>query len=119
MRKYFLVLIPIIMVTLGQILSKIGTQHIVENKNIVNLFIILGYGLLILRGTTWIFILRMVNLSFAYSLMSLTYIFILAVSYFFFNETIRVGNIIGTFFIMGGVYFMGYGELKNMREPDG
>jgi drug/metabolite transporter (DMT)-like permease len=119
MKKYFLVLIPIAMVTVGQILSKIGAQHIVENKNLINLFIILGYGLLILRGTTWIFILRVVNLSFAYSLMSLTYIFILAVSYYFFNEPIRVNNMIGTFFIMGGVAFMGYGELKNMGKANG
>ena len=115
-RHYLLVLIPIIFVMVGQTLSKYGAQEIKKTDTIINIYIILGYTMLMLRGFIWIFILKKVKLSFAYPLMSVTFILILAISYFMFNEDITFYNLLGSCLIMGGVVFISLGEINEKVE---
>jgi len=115
-RYYLLVLIPIFFAMLGQTLSKYGAQEIEKNDTIFNAYIILGYTMLLMRGFIWILILKKLKLSFAYPLMSVTFILILAISYFLFNEEITFYNLLGCFLIIGGVAFISLGEINAKGE---
>jgi len=115
-KHYLLVLIPIFFVVVGQTLSKYGAQEIKKSDTILNVYIILGYTSLLLRGFIWILILKKIKLSFAYPLMSVTFILILAISYFLFNEEITFYNMLGSFLIMGGVAFISLGEINEKVE---
>ena len=66
MKRHLLVLIPIIFITVGQTFAKHGAQEIGKTDNIINIYIALGYTMLILRGFIWVFILKNAKLSFAY-----------------------------------------------------
>ena len=89
-RHYLLVVIPILFVLVGQTLAKYGVQEIKKTDTIVNGYIVAGYTMLLLRGFIWIFILKKIKLSFAYPLMSMTFIFILTISYLLFDETSHI-----------------------------
>jgi len=114
--KWLLILIPVVLITLGQTSAKYGALKIVDENNILNIYIAFGYAFLILRGLVWVFILKKIKLSFAYPFVSLSYVFILAISYYAFGEVIRINNIIGTLFIVGGVCLMGLGEIEIKRS---
>ena len=113
MKRHVLVLLPIIFVTAGQTFAKYGAQEIGETNTIINSYIILGYTMLIVRGFIWVFILKKVKLSFAYPLMSVTYIIILAIAHLLFNEDITFYNLLGCGFIIGGVTFVSLGEITD------
>ena len=115
-RHYLLVLIPMLFVMVGQTLAKYGAQEIQKTDTIVNAYIIAGYAMLLLRGFVWIFILKKVKLSFAYPLMSVTFILILAISYFIFDENITFNNLLGSCLIMGGVIVISLGEINEKVE---
>ena len=100
-RHYLLVLIPVIFVTIGQAFAKYGVLEIEKNNNSINSFIILGYTMLILRGFVWVYILKKVKLSFAYPLMSVTFIIILAISINYPNDLL-LGFIVGVIWLFGG-----------------
>ena len=72
--------------------------------------------MLILRGFVWVYILKKVKLSFAYPLMSVTFIIILAISYLLFDEDITFYNLLGCFFIIGGITFVSLGEIRDREE---
>ncbi len=112
MSKCGLILIPIVLITLGQTLAKYGALKIADGNSVLNIYIILGYACLILRGLVWIFILKKIKLSLAYPFISLSYVFVLVISYYLFGEVVRINNIIGTLFIIGGLSFIGLGEMK-------
>ena len=115
-RHYLLVVLPILFVMVGQTLSKYGAEEIKKTDTIVNVYIIAGYTMLLLRGFIWIFILKKVKLSFAYPLMSVTFILILAISYFMFDEDITFNNLLGSCLIIGGVIVIGLGEINAKVE---
>ena len=97
---------------LGQTFSKYGAQEIKKTDTIINAYIVLGYTMLLLRGFIWILILKKVKLSFAYPLMSVTFILILAISYFLFDEGITFYNLLGSGLIIGGVTCISLGEVS-------
>ena len=115
MSSYFLILIPIVLITLGQTCAKYGALKIAEGDSVLNTYILLGYGLLILRGLAWVIILKKIKLSFAYTFVSVSYVLILAISYYFFDEAIGINNIVGTALIMAGVFVIGLGQAVNRR----
>lgn len=119
MKKYWLILIPVGMIVAGQTLAKLGVQRLQEDNRIVNIFIIGGYFLLILRGVAWVWIVRKVKLSVAYPFISITYVFVLLISYYFFNESLGIRKVLGALLVMTGIFFVGYGELKNKQNRKG
>ena len=60
-----------------------------------------------LRAICWQFVLKYLDLSFAYSFTSLGLILILALSHFYFNESISHFNLLGVLVIITGVVIVG------------
>lgn len=116
MKKYWLLLLPIAAIAVGQTLSKFGVQQAEETRRIINIFIISGYVLLVLRAAIWIWVVRKVKLSLAYPVLSITYVLILLISYYIFNEPLTIRKILGAVLIMAGVFLVGYGELRNRKS---
>ncbi len=104
------------MITAGQTLSKLGAQQLNQGSRILNIFLICGYCLLVLRGLVWVVILRNIKLSVAYPAISITYVLILAISYYFFHEPVAAQKIVGALFIVAGVFCIGVGEFGNKNE---
>jgi len=113
-KEIILLLIPIIMISVGQTIVKFGAVRINESKDIfIILLLAIGYMFLILRGFVWIFILRKMDLIIAYPFISLTYIIILLISYFVFKEQINIFQILGSLIIISGIIFITVGNIKN------
>ena len=115
---YLLLLIPITLLVIGQISTKYGVLLLnnVSPETFFfrfNPYIAVGYSCLVLRGIAWVFILRKVELSVAYPLLSTSFVIILIFSYYLFGEQISFQKVIGTFFIIGGVISIG---LSNTQE---
>lgn len=54
----------------------------------------------------WLIVLSRVDLSFAYPMLSISYVVIMIVSALHFGEQITLNRVIGTFLIIGGVVFI-------------
>ena len=119
-HRYFLVLIPITLIVLGQSLAKIGASNIYLNNfsisQVFNIFIIGSFICLSVRGLVWLVLMRMFDLAFIYPFMSVSYILILIVSYLLFNEAITVGKIAGCCIISSGVFCIGLAEKDNKSK---
>jgi drug/metabolite transporter (DMT)-like permease len=115
MKKYWLILLPVVMIVVGQTLAKFGVQKLQKYNQVMNIFIICGYCLLIFRGVIWIWVVRRFKLSLAYPMISITYVFILLISHYFFYEPLTAQNIVGAFLLVGGVCCVGVGEFKNKK----
>jgi len=119
-HRYFLILIPITLVVLGQSLSKIGASYIYLNNfsisQVFNVFIIVAFICLLARGLVWLVLMRMFDLAFIYPFMSVSYILILIVSYLAFKEVITVGKIAGCCLISFGVFCIGLAEKDNKSK---
>ncbi len=116
MKKYWLILLTVVIIVGGQTLAKLGVQQLQKYNQVINIFIICGYCLLIFRGLIWIWVVREFKLSLAYPFISITYVFILMISHYFFYEPLTAQKIVGAFFLVGGVYCVGLGEFKNKKS---
>ena len=116
MKKYLLILLPIITITAGQTFSKLGVEQLKLDNRVINIFIVSGYFLIIFRSLVWIWVLRRVKLSVAYPFISFTYILVLLISFFFFDEPITTKQILGSSLLVLGIFFVGYGEFKNRKS---
>ena len=118
--RYFLILIPITLIVLGQSLAKIGASNISLNNfsisQVFNIFIIGSFICLSVRGLVWLVLMRMFDLAFIYPFMSVSYILILIVSYLLFNEVVTVGKIAGCCLISSGVFCIGLAEKANKSK---
>jgi len=119
-RHYYLILIPVILMVLGQSFGKIGAGHVsltgFSVLQFFNIFTIIACICLILRGFVWLILLRKFDLVFVYPFMSISYILILIVSCILFKEAITIGKIVGSFLITGGVFSISLGEKKTRRD---
>ena len=116
MKKYWLVLLPVFTTVVGQTLAKLGVQRLQEDNQLINIFIISGYFLLVLRGVVWVWIVRKVKLSVVYPFISISYVFILLISHYLFNEPLGIRKVLGASLVIVGIFFVGYGELKNKKS---
>lgn len=111
-----LILINISLAVSGQFSIKVGMKqvgYISSNnflplllKSLTNLYVILGLLAYTLAAVTWILVLSRVDLSYAYPMLSLGYIIILLLGIFFLNETVGFSRIMGTVFIIMGVFLI-------------
>lgn len=108
--------ILILMVSVGQTFSKIGALQVKETGIFFNIYLFVGYVILLIRGVIWVFILNTVKLSLASPLISSTYIIVLWISYYYFGEEVNVINLLGCFLIMGGVIMVLLGEKAIRSE---
>ena len=111
---YAIALISIILGSLAQYLFKVGMNHV--NLNDDNISIIknvltslplisgvLSYGLSLVF---WLIVLSKMELSKAYPMVSLGYVFTLIISYLFLGENINLEKLIGILLIISGVIFI-------------
>ena len=94
----------------GQFMAKKAGLLIQNGDSILNTFSLLSYTCLLLRGVIWIWVVRNLRLVFAYPILSLNYILVLAASSVLFGESITFFNTAGASLIAGGVLLTGMGE---------
>lgn len=99
---YVLLIICLFLMVFGQVMNKKGT----EVNSIINIFYIIGYVSLIVRGILWIYVIKKLPISFAYPFMSLSFVLILLPSTLYFKESISINNIIGSLIIILGIVFI-------------
>lgn len=108
MKDLLLIIISVSIGAVGQIAFKYGAMQMVENPGITLLDkikwpIVLGLFLYGISTILWILALKKVELSYAYPMVSLGYVFVFIASYFIFNEAMNWLKIGGLIFIMAGI----------------
>ncbi|MDR1702531.1 MAG: EamA family transporter [Sporomusaceae bacterium] len=108
MKELSVILISIILGAAGQIGFKYGAVRIPETGTLISKAIAawpIGLGLVLYGLSTilWIYMLRSVELSYAYPLLSLGYVLVFTASYFLFNEPIGVMRLSGLVLILAGI----------------
>lgn len=98
-----LLAIVLLLIVAGQFFSKSGSDSLSENYSVYGLaFVGAGYFMLALRGVVWVLLLRKMDLSLAYPLQSVSYILVMLLSFFVFEEQIMVNHIVGCGLILLG-----------------
>lgn len=112
---YFYIFLTVIFTVYGQIVLKwrlnqmevlpdgFTVKFIFLFKAIFDPYIFSSFFAAFLASLTWMAALKEFELSRAYPFMSLSFVCVLFLSYFFFRETINVQKIIGTILIVLGI----------------
>jgi len=108
MNSLLLVLISAAFGAAGQVGFKFGIMQMAQNPGVTLLEkikwpIVAGLFLYGISTVIWIMALKKLELSYAYPLLSINYIFILLASYFFLHEPISGLRIVGVLFILAGI----------------
>jgi drug/metabolite transporter (DMT)-like permease len=74
---------------------------------VLNPFLVAGVLLHILALFTWLYVLKHVDVSYAYPFISMGFVVVLGLSYLLFNETINAYRIAGVVLIIAGIIFIG------------
>ncbi len=118
MRKLpdmLLILLVLLLIVSGQILAKTGslsTDGGLMGFAGLNLILAASYGVFLIRGALWAWVLRRNPVNRVYPYLSLAYPLILISGFLFFDEIISLGNILGTLLILGGTVLLATGEKK-------
>lgn len=112
MRRWILILLPVLLLAAGQIAAKKGALVIAGGGSALNVFILLGYAVLLMRGLVWIAVLREVPLSFAYPFISLSYVLVLVLADRVFGEAITGRHLAGTALIVAGLAAVWWGQKR-------
>jgi multidrug transporter EmrE-like cation transporter len=116
MQTVAMVLVPVLIGVLGQIFLKKGMSEVGQFnvssvqvilpqfiKAFTNLWVLSGFAFYFLSSLFWMMVLSRVDLSVAYPLLSLGYVFILIASGLFFKEPVSLIRWTGVLVIMSGV----------------
>lgn len=111
MYNLLLIIASVLTGAFGQIFLKAGALKINESAlsgilKFTNFSILFGFLFYGLSSLIWIFVLRKVQLSYAYPFVSLGYIVVFIASYFLFHETISLYRSIGITLILIGILFI-------------
>ncbi len=69
-----------------------------------NPYVILGLGSIFVGAIFWLSVLSRVNLSYAYPMLSISYILVVFASWLMLGEPLSLTRILGVVIIMGGVF---------------
>lgn len=108
MKDLLMLFISVAIGAVGQIAFKFGAMQMVENPGVtllekIKLPIVLGLFLYGISTIIWIMALKKVELSYAYPMVSLGYIFVFIASYFIFHEPLNWLRVGGMLFILAGI----------------
>lgn len=101
-----LLLLSLCLMVFGQVMSKMGSTY----DTLVNIFVFLGYSALLARGVVWVVVLNRMPISFAYPVMSLSFVLVLIASHIIFNESVNFFKVLGSLLIVAGVVFTSVGK---------
>lgn len=101
----FILLLSVVIASFSQILLKKSTQKTYDSfiKEYLNLYVILGYGMMFLSMFLTIFAYAGMEFTNVQIVEATGYIMVLILSYFFFRERITKGKLIGMLFIFAGI----------------
>lgn len=107
---YIVALISVALGSIGQLLLKLGSTEVKTGGGIwttvlslISLKIIVAISCFVVSMFLWIFVLRKMELSLAYPMVSLGYIFVMLLSFYFLQEQLSVTKFLGTGLIVAGV----------------
>jgi len=108
---YVMAIISIALGSIGQFGLKLGASRLKMNHGLMQALLSLALNINILLSLLcfgasmimWVFVLRKLELSVAYPMVSIGYIVTMALAFIFLNEPLRLNKIIGTMFIITGV----------------
>ena len=108
MNELLLIIISVSIGAVGQIAFKYGAMQMVQDPGVTLLDqikwpIVLGLSLYGISTILWILALKKVELSYAYPMVSLGYVFVFIASYFLFHEAISWLRIGGVVLILAGI----------------
>ena len=116
MNGYTLALIAVFIGSIGQIILKIGTNNYPGSitNNFYSSFssflkilffpqIFIGLSCYAVSALLWIIVLSHLEVSKAYPILGLSYIFVLLLSFFFLGESLTLTKILGSLLILFGV----------------
>lgn len=118
LSQLILVLSAVILNSIAQLVLKAGTNSLgillLPDKNIIysiiriifQPYIFTGLFLYIFSFGVWIFVLSKLEVSVAYPLLSIGYLFSLILAWFFFGEVITFNKSLGILFLMVGTFFI-------------
>lgn len=106
---YVTALISIALGSIGQLILKIASAEVKTGNilltflSLINYKIIAAVSCFVISMFLWIFVLKKMELSVAYPMVSLGYVFVMLLSYFFLQEQLFYTKILGTALIVAGV----------------
>jgi len=117
MEVLILILISIVLGTFGQIAQKMGMNIIgkIDLKDVFSMkifsiitqkYVFLGIVLYLFASVTWLVVLSKEEVSYAYPLIGLGYVFVAIISKLVFNENLTYFRLIGIILITVGAYFV-------------
>jgi multidrug transporter EmrE-like cation transporter len=112
----FVILLSVLFSSMAQILLKRGMNHCqcefslstanimpLLNGLVLNPSVMGGVFLHVLALITWLYVLKHVDVSYAYPFISLGFVLVLILGYFFFNEDVNLYRVAGVAAIMLGI----------------
>lgn len=113
---YVLALISICLGAVGQFGLKVGSGQLKLDHGVLaaalsyitNINIILSLLCFATSTVMWIFVLRKLELSIAYPMVSLGYIITMTLAFLFLHEPLRLAKIIGALLIVAGVIVINF-----------
>ena len=107
---YVLAIISIMLGAVGQFILKLVAGELQTGSGIwqlglsmLNLKMILAIACFVTSMLMWIFVLRKLELSIAYPMVSLGYVFVMLLSFYFLQEQLYLTKLLGTGLIVSGV----------------
>ena len=112
-----LILMSVILVDVGQLLLKKGMNEIGSLDFSISLFsmffniftnpfVFIGIILFVLSSVTWLLALSKANLSYAFPILSLGYVVVSVLSWYFFGESLSFLRVLGLGVIVLGVFML-------------
>ncbi len=117
-QAFLLLLIAIAMSNIGELLLKagmnrVGVLHLSPGQFIPTLvrafmdpYVFGGFALIFGGSIFWLAVISRVQLSWAYPMLSLGYVFVVLLSWWFLNEAITPLRLLGVFVIVAGVFLV-------------
>lgn len=109
---WLLIALTLMLMVFGQVMAKKGAAY----GSLLNVFVLMGYTALFLRGVIWIFVLKRLPISAAYPFISLSFVLVLIASYWFFGEEITFFKGIGSMLIISGIILTSMGNKRIARK---
>ncbi len=116
LKNFMLIILTVLLNTTGQFSMKAGVNQIgkigFDNvlgaflKAVTNWFVLGGFGLYIVSAALWIIILSRAELSWAFPMVSLSYVITALVAPVILHESFSYQRIIGTVIICAGVFLV-------------
>ncbi len=95
----------------GATFSLEGIMKIITNPYLVAGILIVGMNFFL-----WLAVLRIFELSYAYSMASFEYVLVLILSHFLLKEAVNIPKIAGVLLIVAGIIFLNIGEAKVLKK---